>query len=125
MGDLRDAVTAYLAALDRARSSDGQPYGLASGAATLDAGEAERALRAALAADAGWRDRPPTVEEVRAHRKAHPGTAAAFDGGLWLVHPPGGMLQVWALYGAPEESGTRWRPLTSDGDPAPWPEVTP
>ena len=85
-----------------------------------------RALRAAVATppDTGWRDRAPTEAEVRAHRRGHPDEHTSMAG-LWMYQPTEGMLQVWALYGSPDDAPGRWRPLTASGDPCAWPEVTP
>jgi len=84
------------------------------------------ALRAAVATppDTGWRDRAPTEAEVRAHRRGHPDEHTSMAG-LWMYQPTEGMLQVWALYGSPDDAPGRWRPLTASGDPCAWPEVTP
>ncbi len=74
--------------------------------------------------DYGWRDRPPTPEEVEAHK----GMWIALHGTLAMC----GLLDVHL--GAIEEGehliemiedADRWRPVTRELWPAPWPEVTP
>lgn len=154
MADLSDAVTAYLAALDNAYAAEREREGYncwqmpdhrdreefarwcrksdetRARVRTADARlcAANAALRAAVAADTGWRDRPPTAEEVAAHALAHP----CDDGcGSWL-HRYNGHVEVVALntrnaaiFCAYGRDRSAWRPLTASGDPAPWPEVTP
>lgn len=139
MGDLRSLVIEYFAAQDAKRcaadlrdgvpphhSHRGEPWDSAYLLACERAHAADVALRAAVATppDTGWRDRAPTEAEVRAHRRGHPDEHTSMAG-LWMYQPTEGMLQVWALYGSPDDAPGRWRPLTASGDPCAWPEVTP
>lgn len=103
---------------------------------TLYASEKDMvAGRRAVAADTGWRDRPPTETEVRAHAEAHEN---AIGTGSWQWRDGDGLVHtahlytddgLWSwTYGAPSAStlprhAVAWRPLTAEGDPAPWPEV--
>lgn len=107
-----------------------------------------RALRAAVATppDTGWRDRAPYSEEVYAHEKAHP-VILGRPRGLWMVRGPDVLPTVVPMYtdgedvvaaildetirchalpiGERNPVGYWWRPLTAEGDPCAWSEVTP
>lgn len=63
--------------------------------------------------DTGWRDRPPTTEEVEAHPDE------------W-VFDDGDEASVCFLkeQGIPDVKDVRWRPVTRELLPAPWPEVS-
>lgn len=154
MGDLRDAVTAYLEA-ERAKDTEREklrtlqpvePPWQGSHAALLVAAARVHSSRVALLvalaqpADTGWRDRPPTEAEVIAHHAAHPITEAGAEPASWWwrwrsdVRPPEIVAVYWSGFdlcmgGIPvrrlgEMPAARWLPLTAGAVPAPWPEVT-
>jgi hypothetical protein len=76
-----------------------------------------------------WRDRPPTIDECRAHNAAH----HVYDGAWWMYLRPCdpsdmvGILQlgegISSLVFEVHSPGCQWRPLSATGDPVPWPTV--
>ncbi len=94
-----------------------------------------RALAGQPPPDTGWRDRPPTAEEIEAHDKEHRGY---FSGAPWAVrvkadlgddhewgvvwHTPSSYAP-WSWSDVHKEADyfDRWRPLSRDMFPARWP----
>ena len=70
-----------------------------------------------------YRDRPPTVEEVRAHSEAHD---SGLGGGWWLTLARNGVLDTLELHPADDSlalCAKAFRPCDRFGTPVPWPEV--
>lgn len=87
-----------------------------------------------MAEPIGWRDRPPTDDELVAHHRSHAGGPSFARVSHWLVTwGPYGSLALAAVTmlsespfrdntrGEWDHPGARWRPVTADGFPTFWP----
>jgi hypothetical protein len=68
----------------------------------------------------GWKDRPPTVEELKAHPREwlHKGVHGLICQEL-AIHD--GHVVTWS--GSWKGPAGSWMPITPNGYPAPWPKV--